>query len=103
MPEIFASAPWYRRRSEPEKNWRGVLRERDVPRGPAVRPALSFQLLVEDGPPLPVYAANVQHLLAPFTEQEVLIRGKLVDLSEEGFGPELWISTIDAASNQTIT
>jgi len=71
-----------------------VLQERVVPRGPATRPALSYQLNIEGGTPIPVYAANVEHLLAPFSEQEVLIRGKLIDLSDEGFGPELWIATI---------
>jgi hypothetical protein len=42
----------------------------------------------------PVYAANVASRLAPFVGQKVFIYGKLVDLTNEGFGKELWIGSI---------
>jgi hypothetical protein len=95
VTEIYAEADWYRERSEPEKEWRGVLREREVKVGPATRTALTYKL-VRDDQELPIYAANVAPKLAPFVGRQVLIRGKLVDLSKEGFGRELWIASIRA-------
>jgi len=98
LTEIYASEPWYRQSVEPEQKWQGVLQERDVPRGPASRSALSFNLLEENGRLINVYAANIEEILAPFAGQEVHIQGKLVDLSHEGFGPELWIAFITLAT-----
>ena len=95
MTEIYASEPWYRQSVEPEQIWQGVLQEQDVPRGPASRSALLFNLLQENDRLLNIYAANVEEILATFASQEVLIQGKLVDLSQEGFGPELWIAFIN--------
>jgi hypothetical protein len=95
VTQIYAEADWYRKRPEPEKKWRGVLRERKVPAGPATRTALTYKLVVK-GKELPVYAANVEEKLEPFVNQQVLISGKLVDLSKDGFGQELWIASIRA-------
>jgi hypothetical protein len=96
MSEIFASADWYIVRSEPEREWRGVLRERDVLFGPASRTALLHTLITEEGQ-LPVYTANIGQQVAPFVGLPVKVRGKLVDLSDEGFGQELWIGSIQVA------
>ena len=95
VTQIFAEAEWYQARPEPEKQWRGVLRKRDAPLGPATRGALSFTLVTADKS-LPVYAANVEQRLGPFVGRQVLVSGKLVDLSQEGFGEELWIASIQA-------
>jgi len=93
VTKIYAEAEWYQARPEPEKQWRGVLRRRDSPLGPATRAALSFTLVTE-GQQLPVYAANVEQRLAPFVSHQVLVSGKLVDLGKEGFRVELWIAAI---------
>ncbi len=92
--EIHAQADWYRARVEPEKNWRGVLRERQVTVGPATRVALAYTLVTEEGE-LPVYSAQVVDQLMPFVGKQVIVRGKWVDLSKEGAGPELWIAAIE--------
>lgn len=96
MKEIYARAPWYLERPEPEALWAGVLQRREAPRGPAARSALTFALLTESRR-LDVYAANVEIKLAHFIECQVIARGKLVDLSLEGHGKELWLASIAAA------
>jgi hypothetical protein len=93
MTEIYAAAGWYRTRPEPEGMWQGRLQKRTAPVGPAGRGGLSYTLVTEDEQ-LPVYAANIEGKLAPFVGYEVVVRGKLVDLSDEGFGQELWIASI---------
>lgn len=94
MTEIFARTEWYRARPEPEREWRGVLRDRDVPTGPASRTALSYALITNDQKLHPVYAANVEKQLAPYVGRAVIMRAKLVDLSGEGYGQELWAASI---------
>jgi hypothetical protein len=74
-----------------------VLRRREPPGGPAGRAALAYALELEDRS-LDVYAANVQDVLADFVDRPVAATGKLVDLSGEGFGEELWLATIRARS-----
>ncbi|MBA3451124.1 MAG: hypothetical protein H0T18_07925 [Chloroflexia bacterium] len=93
MSEVYASAAWYRDRPERELQFSGELVSRNDPVGPSGRAALQFDLLTENGP-LPVYAPDNAHLLAPFAGQQVVVRAKLIDLSDEGFGPELWIAAI---------
>lgn len=94
MPEIYASANWYLAQPEPERTWRGLLQKRKIPQGPAMRTALSYALVTEEGE-LPVYAATVEELLAPLAGRQVAATGKLVDMSREGFGRELWIAFIE--------
>jgi hypothetical protein len=96
MTQIYAGADWYRDRPEPEREWRGVLRERHVSAGPAARPALAFELVTNEGT-LPIYAAGVEPQLAPFVGLKVVVRGKRVDLTSEGYGMELWISALQRA------
>ena len=94
MQKVFADSDWYVARSEVERELRGVLRERTVTLGPASRAAVSLELVVEERQPLPVYAANVRPQLAQHVGRRVTIRGKLVDLTQEGYGKELWIGWI---------
>jgi hypothetical protein len=89
MMKIFADEPWYRDRSEPERNWEGVLAEREVGAGPDTRQALGHVLQVGDRS-LPVYAPSQRATLKPFVNRRVLVVGRLVDLAGEGFGEELW-------------
>jgi hypothetical protein len=70
-----------------------VLRRRRPPSGPAGRAALAYALEGE-GRSLDVYAANVEEVLAGFVDRTVVASGKLVDLSDEGFGKELWLASI---------
>jgi hypothetical protein len=41
--------------------------------------------------------ANAERLLDPFVGRPVSVEGKLVDLSDEGYGIELWIAAIDTS------
>jgi len=93
MAVIHADTDWYRDRPEAEREWRGTLRERKASVGPTGRPALAFELVTPDEK-LPVYAAGVKLKLAPFVGAEVVARGKRVDLTTEGYGPELWIGSL---------
>jgi len=94
---IYAEADWYRARPEAEKLWRGTLVKRSAPVGPNTRNALKYNLR-SGKQVLAVYAAGVEETLAPFADQEVSVRGKLVDLRAEGQGKELWISSIRTES-----
>jgi hypothetical protein len=96
--EIYASAGWYAERPEPETQWRGVLRRREPPGGPAGRAALAFALEIPSHS-VDVYAANMEPVLARFVDRPVVATGKLVDLSDEGFGDELWLASIRPAPN----
>lgn len=90
---IHANTEWYRARPETEQQWGGMLAKRDAPVGPNTRTALNYSLR-SGKDDVAVYAAGVEERLAPFVDQEVLVRGKLVDLREEGHGRELWIASI---------
>lgn len=94
--EIYARKGWYLERPEPEESWRGDLRRREAPVGPAARTALSFALVTRDRE-LPIYAASVEADLTPFVDRPVVAEGKLVDLTTEGYGPELWLASIEPA------
>lgn len=96
MTEIYAGTDWYVARSEQEKIWQGVLQERSAPLGPASRAGLSY-ILAAQGHEVLIYAANMERQLAPFVGHKVVVHGKLVDLSNEGFGQELWIASIHRA------
>ena len=93
MTQIYAGTDWYRARPEPEEQRRGILREHDAPIGPASRVALRYALIT-DKEAIPVYAPESSPQLALFVGQTVMVHGKLVDLSKEGFGKELWIGSI---------
>jgi hypothetical protein len=95
--EIYSRTNWYLSRLEPEQEWRGVLHRRQVTRGPASRSALTFAFETAEEL-FPVYAANVEGQLAQFLGLPSIVRGKLVDLRDEGFGQELWIASIQRAN-----
>jgi hypothetical protein len=93
MTEIYATADWYRTRPEPERVWQGRLQERSAPVGPTGRTTLTYTLVTADAH-LPVYAPDGGHRLGPFVGPHVVVKGKLVDLRDEGLGQELWIGAI---------
>jgi hypothetical protein len=95
MTEVYARTDWYRSRPEPERVWSGMLQERSEVLGPGSRGGLAYTLIIEQGW-LNVYAANVKEVLESFVGRQVLIRGKLVDLRNEGEGQELWIASIES-------
>jgi hypothetical protein len=74
-----------------------VLRRREPPAGPAGRAALAFALEVE-GASIDVYAAKAEAILHGFLGSAIIARGKLVDLSGEGLGQELWPASIRLAT-----
>jgi hypothetical protein len=75
-----------------------VLHRREPPGGPAGRAALAYALELESRS-IDVYAASVEAVLAGFVDRTVIAMGKLVDLSGEGFGEELWLASIHVASD----
>ena len=97
MTRIFMGQEWYLTHPAQEQTWAGTLIEREVEVGPANRTALTFALKIE-GDKTPVYAAGVEKQLGRFVGQRVEIKGKLVDLKDEGFGIEIWIGEIRTAN-----
>jgi hypothetical protein len=95
---ILAHEEWYRARPVPESTWRGTLRRRQVVEGPLGRTALRYSL-VTDGGVIPVYDPDDR--LAPFVDSALVVRGKLVDLTAEGFGRELWPGSVVRPSHRT--
>ncbi len=93
---VHASADWYVAVEAPEQRWTGRLRKRTVVVGPNTRSGLRYELLTDEGE-LPVYDPREDSPLAPFLGLEVEITAKLVDLSAEGFGRELWVGSIRRA------
>ena len=94
MTQIYESTDWYQSRSEPEAIWIGTLEERLSGIGPDTRGRLTY-VLVGDLGRLNIYAANADKLLKRFLRRSVRIRGKLVDLTDEGHGKELWPASIE--------
>lgn len=91
--KIYAGTDWYDSRPEPEQTWHGVLQKREVAVGPATRAALAYILITEEGE-FTVYAARAEDKLAPLVGRRVLAEGKLVNLSNEGYGQELWLASV---------
>lgn len=75
-----------------------MLRRREPPAGPAGRAALVFALEVEGAAAIDVYAAKAEAILRGFLGRAIIARGKLVDLSCEGLGKELWPASIRVAT-----
>jgi hypothetical protein len=95
MTQIYGDADWYQARPEVEREWSGTLEQRHTPLGPGMRGGLTFTLVTDKGR-LPVYAANVENVLAPLLTEPVRLRGKLVDPSSQGDPEELWIGSIES-------
>ena len=102
VPEIIdvhRGQPWYVARPEPEREFVGTLESVPTVIGPGNRPALALVLRTSDRE-LPVYAAGVVDTLRPLVGPRLQIRGKAVDLTDEGGVRELWIATIVPASGE---
>jgi hypothetical protein len=95
MTKIFADEIWYRERREPERDWEGVLAEREMGTGPNTRTAQGHILRADDRSLL-VYTPSLRATLKPFVDRRVRVVAKLIDLSDEGFGEELWPGWIQA-------
>jgi hypothetical protein len=91
---VFAIEAWYRDRVEQEAVWRGELRERRLPSGPSDRIGLDHVLLA-DTEEIAIYSAGAAELFQPFLGRQVKVIGKLIDLSGEGGGRELWVGWIE--------
>jgi len=87
------SESWYDDRPEPEQSVRGVLRAADARRTPGGRDRLPYRLQM-DGEHVAVYGPALEDRLGRLVDQPVVLVGKVVDLSREGFGPELWVRLI---------
>lgn len=93
MTQIFANEKWYRDQPMKEQTWEGVVTRRVIGLGPADRMALTLALkTVEEE--IPIYTAGAEETLQSFLNKRVRLIGKLVDLTNEGFGPEIWIGAI---------
>ena len=91
LVEVHAAQEWYKARTEPERDWRGLLRRLEAGEGPASRSALRFALETRDGR-VDVYAPGESaRILDPWVGRSISAHGKLIDLSSEGYGRELWI------------
>lgn len=91
--KIYAGEPFYITAPEPEVVCRGVLTKRNQPLGPASRGGLNFTLVTPERH-IPIYVVNVPRSLKRLVGHQVAVRGKLVDLSAEGFGQELWPESV---------
>jgi hypothetical protein len=87
---------WYRERPEPQGSWSGVLRRREVVTSPGGRDRLLFELEQPDGERLVIYGPPAEGVLELYVDGSVRLDGKLVDLTGEGLGRELWIARPDA-------
>ncbi len=97
MGDIFGSTLWYHERPEPEEQLEGLLIEAPQATGSGERRTLGFVLATYGGK-YPVYAAGREEKLTRLAGWRLRVRGKRVDLREEGFGEELWIGTVEDAS-----
>lgn len=87
------SESWYYDRAEPEQTVSGVLRAAAVQSTPGGRDRLPYRLLV-DGDLVAIYGPALEARLDELVDQPVVLVGKMVDLSNEGFGLEFWVRTL---------
>jgi len=87
------SESWYDDRTEPEQSVSGVLRAAGTPSTPGGRDRLPYRLLV-DSELVAVYGPALEGRLDDLVDQHVVLVGKMVDLSDEGFGLELWVRSL---------
>ena len=86
------SETWYDDRPEPEQSVSGVLKVTSISSTPSGRDRLAYRLLANGGL-IPVYGPAFEDRLDQMVDQKIVLVGKLVDLSGEGFGLELWIGS----------
>ncbi|MEO5982349.1 MAG: hypothetical protein ABIQ13_08555 [Pedococcus sp.] len=84
---------WYDDRPEPEQSISGVLRAASALSTPGGRDRLAYRLLA-DGDLIAVYGPAFEDRLDRLVDQPIVLVGKLVDLSGEGFGVELWVGSL---------
>jgi hypothetical protein len=100
LTAVYGAADWYLSRPEEEQRWHGRLEKQDAPTNPSGRTSLTY-VFITDNHRLPVYAARVEALLNRFAGQPVFVHGKIVDLTHEGLGQELWIGAIAIVSAES--
>lgn len=85
------STGWYEERSEPERVYRGRLGPRTTGASPGGRTRLLFELDTGERV-LAIYAPIHEPVLEGLAGRRVELVGKIVDLGDEGFSPELWLN-----------
>lgn len=86
---------WYEERPEPEKTYRGLLVAATPVTSPGGRTRLLYVLHLEDQDGrLPVYAPDLEDQLQNLAGSRVAVIGRVVDLTDEGYGAELWLRAI---------
>ncbi|MDQ3871977.1 MAG: hypothetical protein M3301_10245 [Chloroflexota bacterium] len=94
----MAAVPaWYAERKEPEETFVGILRGRETAASPMGRTRLPFELALPDAESLPIYGPDAEAALSRLVGRRLRITGRVVDLSSEGFGRELWLPNAEAA------
>jgi hypothetical protein len=66
---------------------------------PGGRTRLLFELEIVPGKRLGIYAPAHEEILRKAIDKQAVLVGKLVDLSSEGHGVELWLGAADAVRN----
>lgn len=85
---------WYDDRAEPEQTVSGVLKALPTSSTPGGRDRLRFRLVVVDGESVAVYGPALEDHLRRLVDRPVVLVGKMVDLSDEGYGLELWVRSL---------
>ena len=96
MGDIYGSTPWYQERPEPEEELEGLLLK--IPQATVSGERTLGFVLATYRAKHPVYAAGREEKLTRLAGWRLRVRGKRVNLREEGFGEELWIGTVNEAS-----
>ncbi|HEU4886385.1 MAG TPA: hypothetical protein VFV49_00755 [Thermoanaerobaculia bacterium] len=87
--QIFEQEAFYTARPEPEQEFRGNLEFRNVPPTPNGRDHRYFMT----GTPVYSGGSTTEALFANTASNDVIIRGKLVDI---GYGSEIWAATLSS-------
>jgi hypothetical protein len=100
---VSGTAPpaWYRERPEPEEELVGILRARAAGASPMGRTRLLFELERDSGMPLPIYPPEVEAGLAVLVGRRVHLTGRLVDMTHDDSGLELWVASVNAIRETT--
>jgi hypothetical protein len=100
---VSGAAPpaWYRERPEPEEELIGIVRARATGASPMGRTRLLFELGRDSGMPLPIYAPEGEAGLAGLVGRRVRLTGRLVDMTHEDSGLELWVASVHAIHEAT--
>lgn len=94
--KLFADEPFYRARSEPERQVRGVLSRVAVRTGPNTREH-PLRLRTDKGE-WGVYSEGLpSRLLDAIVSRPLIVTGKWIDLQSEGAAVEVWIGEVAPA------